>query len=307
MNDSMAQPHPGFRALELPGWKTAAAWVGAVLVGLLFLVSGIWKITDVQGAAMRMTQVHIPASLSVAAALGIGIVETAAGVFVIVPRFRRWGAILTGILLLAFMIFVGANYHVLRGEDCSCFPWIKRVVGPGFFLGDALMLGLAAAAGIWSRRPSAARSALLVLGAVTVFGLVSFGVESAGHTGVRAPATIAVAGGEQPIRQGKVFLYFFNPGCGHCLEAAKKMAQFDWGDTRIFAVPVDLQRYARQFVDESGLTAQVSTDFEKLKNRFHYRSYPYGIALDNGYQKAAIARFENEEPAATLKRLGLIN
>ena len=80
-----------------------------------------------------------------------------------------------------------------------------------------------------------------------------------------------MAGGEQPIRQGKVFLYFFNPGCGHCLEAAKKMAQLDWGDTRIFAVPVDLQRYARQFVDESGLTAQVSTDFEKLKNRFHYR------------------------------------
>ena len=64
MNDSMAQPHEGFGALELPGWKTAVSWVSAVLIALLFLVSGLWKITDVQGAAMRMAQAKVPESLS---------------------------------------------------------------------------------------------------------------------------------------------------------------------------------------------------------------------------------------------------
>jgi len=47
----MAQPHQEFGALELPGWKTALSWVAAALLALLFLVSGLWKITDVQGAA----------------------------------------------------------------------------------------------------------------------------------------------------------------------------------------------------------------------------------------------------------------
>ena len=131
MNDSMAQPRDGLASLELPGWKTALGWTAAVVVALLFIVSGIWKITDVQNAAMRMAQAKVPQSLSVAAALGFGIAETVGGVFILVPRFRRWGAIITGLLLIAFMIYIGLNYNALRGEDCSCFPWLKRVGGPG--------------------------------------------------------------------------------------------------------------------------------------------------------------------------------
>ncbi len=45
------------------------------------------------------------------------------------PRFRRWGAWLTGLLLVAFMLYIGYYYNVLRGAECSCFPWLKRAVG----------------------------------------------------------------------------------------------------------------------------------------------------------------------------------
>src|SRR3954468_9040291 len=115
MNDSMAQPREGFGALELPGWKTAVSWVSAALIALLFLVSGLWKITDVQGAAMRMAQAKVPEALSQAAALLFGIAETVGGVLILVPRFRRWGSIVTSILLVAFMIYVGINYNALHG------------------------------------------------------------------------------------------------------------------------------------------------------------------------------------------------
>jgi uncharacterized membrane protein YphA (DoxX/SURF4 family) len=306
MNDSMAQPRHGFSALELSGWKTALSWLAAVLVGLLFIVSGIWKITGVQGAAMRMAQAKVPESLSVAAALGFGIVETVAGVLVIVPRFRRWGAFLTAALLAAFMIYVGIHYTALSGEDCSCFPWLKRAVGPGFFIGDTVMLLLAVVAGVWSRRPSAMRSAVLVCGAIAVFGFVSYGVEIARQAGGRAPDTLTIAGKPEPIGQGKLFLFFFDPACSHCMDSARKMSRFDWGETRVIAVPVELMRYAQGFLDESGLKAQISTDFEKVRETFHYKAYPYAVVIEDGIQKAALARFEGDEPAASLKRLGFI-
>ena len=48
--------------------------------------------------------------------------------------------VIVTILLLVFLIYFGLHYQELRGMDCSCFPWLKRVVGPGFFIGDGAML-----------------------------------------------------------------------------------------------------------------------------------------------------------------------
>jgi uncharacterized membrane protein YphA (DoxX/SURF4 family) len=307
MNDSMAQPRGGLVPLELPGWKTALSWIAAVLIGLLFLISGIWKITDVQAAAMRMAQARVPESLSTAAALVFGITETLAGVLIMVPRFRRWGAILTGILLVAFVVYMGINYNALRGEDCSCFPWLKRVVGPGFFIGDGLMLLAVAAAGIWSRRPESLRSAILVLGAVTVFAGVSYGVVTVRQTGVKAPSTITVNSQPYSLERGRYFLFFFHPGCMHCFDAAQRMSAFNWGDTKVVAVPVEQPQFAGQFLERTGLKAAVTTDFARLAPVFSYRAYPFGVALDNGREKAPLTKFEGEEPAATLRQLGLIH
>ena len=306
MNDSVVQPRAGLASLELPGWKTALSWTAAFLIALLFLVSGIWKITDVQGAAMRMAQAKVPASLSHAAALLFGIAETLGAVLILVPRFRRWGAILTGLLLLAFMIYIGANYNALRGEECSCFPWIKRAVGPGFFIGDGLMLLLAICAGVWSQRPASARSAFLVLAAVAVFAVASYGLDVARQTGTRAPDTVQVDGRPYSLAYGKVFLFFFNPQCMHCFESAQRMSKLQWGPTKIVAIPVEGERYAQQFLNDTGLHAVVTSDFEKLGPVFGYSSYPFGVALENGREKAPLTRFDEEEPAATLKKLHFI-
>jgi len=306
MTDSMAQPAAGACAipLERPGWKTTLSWGSAILLGLLFLVSGIWKITDPQGAAVRMAQARVPESLSLAAALLFGIAETVSGVLVLVPRFRRWGAVSSAALLIAFMAYVTIEYSALRGADCSCFPWVKRVVGPAFFAGDGAMLLMALVAGMWSRPARNLRSAVLVLGAVVVFALVSFGVGETRESGAMAPATVTVAGQPYSIAHGKVFLFFFDPQCMHCYAAAQRMSRLQWGDTRVVAVPVELPQYAPQFLSDTGLKAVISTDFAKLKQPLGYISYPFAVAVENGRETAPLTKFDDGEPEATIRRLG---
>jgi uncharacterized membrane protein YphA (DoxX/SURF4 family) len=295
------------RAVELPGWKTKLSWVAAVLLAVLFLASGLWKITDTQAWAQRIAQLMLPGSLGVPLALLVGIAETLGAVLVLVPRFRRWGAILTGLLLIAFMSYFALHYNALRGADCSCFPWVKRAVGPQFFLGDLAMLGLALVAGVWSRPSGSLRSMVVIAGAVAIFALVSYGVNEVRQSGTRAPASILVEGQPYNLTHGKYFLFFFHPACSHCFESAKRMATLDWGQTRVVAVPVEMPQYAAQFLYDTGLKAVVTPDFDLLKRTFGYTAYPFGVAVDNGRERAPLARFDETEPAATLRRLGFVN
>jgi len=306
MTHSMAQRQPSLSSLELPGWKTALNWIAAFLLAAAFLISGVWKITDAPGAAMRMAQARIPESLSLFAAVAFGIAETLAGVLILVPRFRRWGAILSGLLLTAFLIYFALNYNSLRGADCSCFPWLKRVVGPGFFIGDGVMLLLAALAGLWSKPPESLRSAVLVLGAVVVFALVSYGVDITRQSGTPAPATVSVDGHAYSLSSGRILLFYFHPQCMHCFDVAKRMSQFHWKDAKVVAIPVEQPQYAADFLQMTGLSAPVTQDVDVLEKVFGYTAYPYAVALQNGREKAALTKFDGPEPAATLKKLGFV-
>jgi uncharacterized membrane protein YphA (DoxX/SURF4 family) len=307
MNDSMAQAGPGLTALEVPGWKSVLSWVSAILLGGLFLASGLWKITDVQGTAVRMAQAKVPDALGLPAALFFGIAETVGAVMILVPRLRRWGAMLLAGMLLAFLGYFAVNYTALRGADCSCIPWLKRVVGPGFFIGDGAMLAMAGFAWLGARRSEGARTVALIAGAVAVFAAVSFGVGEARQTGTKAPESILVDGQSYSLQRGKVFLYFFDPQCMHCFDAAKRMSQLNWGDTRVVGVPISQPRYAPQFKLDTGFSVMsITSDQEKLKQVFPYVGVPAGVALENGREKAALTKFDGDEPAATLKQLGLV-
>ncbi len=306
MEDGTAAPGATLTRLELPPWKIAIGWISAIVIALLFLSSGIWKITDVPGWAVRVAQARVPHNLSLPTAIGFGIAETFAGVLLLVPRFRRWGAWLAGGLLVLFLGYFAINYSALAGQDCSCFPWLKRVVGPGFFIGDAAMLALAVVAGIWAKPAASRRSAILVLAAVSVFALVSYGVEVTRQTGVEAPATITVEGKPFATHLGKVFIFFYNPECMHCFDAAKKMSKMNWGDTRVVGVPVEQIQFGHQFLQDTGLKAGVSNDLEVLKKTFPFVNAPAAVALENGRERAMITQFDGAEPEATLKKLKFI-
>jgi len=306
MNDSMAQLSPGLVRTDAPGWKSVLSWVSSLVLCGLFMLSGLWKITDVQGTAVRMVQAKVPESLGLAAALFFGIVETVGAVMILVPRLRRWGAVVLGALLLGFLGYFAIQYNALRGADCSCIPWLKRVVGPGFFVGDGVMLLMALLAGVGSRRPEGKRAVLLIAAAVTVFAGVSYGVGAARETGTRAPESIVVDGRPYSLAHGKIFLFYFDPACMHCFESAQRMSKMHWGDTRVVGVPISQVQFATQFMQDTGFHMAITTDRDKLKAVFPYAGVPAGVAIENGRQKAALVKFDGEEPAASLKQLGLI-
>lgn len=304
MNDSMAQPDSAIAPLDLAGWKAALGWIGAALISIMFLVSGLWKITDAPSAAVRMAQARIPEALSLPAAIVFGIAETFAAVLILLPRFRRWGAWLIGLMLMSFLVYFGINYHVLRGEECNCFPWIRRVVGPGFFIGDILMLALTAAAGMWAKPSKGKRGAILILAAVSVFAMVSYGVAATRHRGIKAPDSISVNGQPYSLREGKVLVYFFDPECLHCLDAAKRMARYNWGDTRVVVAPVQQARFAPEFLRDSGLRAQITSDTASLRRIFSFVSVPFAVAIEDGRAVQQLTQFEGDQPGAALHSLG---
>jgi uncharacterized membrane protein YphA (DoxX/SURF4 family) len=129
MEDSIAHQHFGAGAMELPAWKTFLAVSSAVLLAFFFLLAGVWKINDPYGAATRLTQMRVPGELAIPSAIALGIAETFGAVLLLVPRFRRWGAWITGLMLVVFMIYMGANYAALQGQDCSCFPLSRSEAG----------------------------------------------------------------------------------------------------------------------------------------------------------------------------------
>jgi uncharacterized membrane protein YphA (DoxX/SURF4 family) len=291
---------------ELPRWKSWSGRLAAVILAMLFLIAGVWKITDPLAAAVRMTQAQIPNSLSLPMALVLGISEAFAGVLLLVPKLRRWGAWLAGVLLVAFVIYIGAYYNVLRGEECNCFPWIKRAVGPAFFIGDALMLLAAVLTGKWARPSEGKRSAAVVLGAVCVFALVSFGVVMVRQTGVRAPEYITVEGKPFSLHHGRVFLYFFDPECPHCDHGARELSKLNWGETAVIGVATQQPQFGREFMESAGLNGRLSSDVQKLRETFSFVDVPFGVALENGHQQASFTHFDEHEPADSLRKLGFV-
>jgi uncharacterized membrane protein YphA (DoxX/SURF4 family) len=300
--------HPGDRSapFDLPVWKKALAIASAAVLALIFLVSGVWKITEPLDAAARMTQALIPAALSLPAAIGFGLAEVFAGILLLVPRFRRWGAWLAGLMLLAFMVYFAIFYNTLRGGDCSCFPWLKRVVGPGFFISDGLMLLLAVAAGVWAKPSESLRSALVVLGAVAVFAGVSYGVTVMRQSGLKAPDAIVVDGRPLSLQHGRVFLYFFDPECAHCDWAARQMSKYSWRDVSVLVVPTRMPQFTEPFLNATGLKAKSTSDLALLRETFKFGDPPYAVILEHGRQKAAVSVFDENEPKTTLRKVGFI-
>jgi len=300
----MAQGASIAGAPSLEGWRHWTGAVAAALLALLFLVAGIWKLSDPIATQARMVQALVPQSLSLAVALAAGIIETWAGVMLLVPRWRKWGAWLCAFMLAAFMIYFAVFYNRLQGADCSCFPWLKRVVGPGFFISDAAMLALAAMASWWSARSESGKHALMALGAITVSAAVLYGVNTTRHTGIEAPPQISVDGKPLSLQEGRVFIYFFDPECMHCFSAAKALSTEQWNGVKVVVVPTVNPHWAISFLRDTGLRAGVSFDVKPLREKFQFTDPPFAVAIEDGRQLKAFPFFDEKEPIATLRSLG---
>jgi hypothetical protein len=293
----------------MPPWKNVAGHLAAAFTAILFIITGVYKAIDPYHFAQMLEQLLFPAQLSMPFTLALGVGELLTAALVLVPRFRRWGAILASLLLLSFMAYMGARYSELVGKDCSCFPILKRAVGPGFFIGDAAMLAVAMLAGLWSKPVEGPkRSAAVILGAAAMFVAASYGVAYGQHNGVQAPDSVIVEGQPRDLQHGRFFIFFYDPECSHCNAAAKHMGTLKWkSDMNLIAVPVRQQRWASAFLKDNDFKAQTSLENEKLKKAFPFGDPPYGVVIERGRQTGAVPRYEEgNEPDATLRQLGAI-
>src|SRR5262245_12123275 len=118
MDDSMAYPGDS-ASLDLPAWKNVIATVFAVALAVFFAAAGVWKILDPIDWSAKLTQFKIPGMVALPFTLLLGITEATVATLLVVPRFRRWGAWLSGGLLLVFMGWFAYHYQALTGADCS--------------------------------------------------------------------------------------------------------------------------------------------------------------------------------------------
>lgn len=309
MNNSTANPAElgfGTVGLDLPAWKKALSATAAILLAILFFVSGAWKLSDPFQWAQILGEFRVPASLALPFTLALGIGEMLGAVLITVPRFRRWGSCLIALLLVAFMIYIGANYNTLAGKECSCFPLVKRTIGPAFFIGDTVMLLMAGLAGWWARPSENIRGAFVILGAVAVFAAVSLGVNTTRQSGLKAPDSITVDGKPFSLGEGNIFLFFYDPECMHCDAAARRMSKLNWKDTKVIGIPTQDPQFAASFLKDTGLRAGTSNDLQPLRSIFKFQDAPYGVALVRGRQKVAITAFEGDEPDAALRKIGFV-
>jgi uncharacterized membrane protein YphA (DoxX/SURF4 family) len=289
-------------------WRRTTATVAAILLALVFIVSGGWKVLRPFQTGELLEQAQVPAGMGVLGATALGTLELFTAFLLLLPRFRRWGGLLASALLIFFICWVAYFYRVLVGHECNCFPIIKRTVGPGFFIGDAVMLVLAAVAYMWSSRVASFRGPAVAFVGLVVFAGVSLGVNAAERRNVEVPSAVIVDGKPQNLAEGKVFLFFYDPECSHCIAAAKFMSKLNWRDTRVIGIPTHDPQFAKDFMDDTHFHVATSLETAKLRKAFAFVDPPFGVALDSGRVRARFeqAQFNEPSPAPDLKRLGFV-
>ena len=302
-------------------------WTGAVAaaaLAVMWLTAGVWKLSDISGWQLKLTQLLVPVSLSLAGTLAVGIAEVSAGVLLLRPAWRRWGAWLSTALLAWFMVYIGLNYQTLKGEDCTCFPWLERAVGPAFFWSDAALLALSLAALAFSRPSRGIRGAGVAVAVVVAFSGVMLAVDRAGsseHVAVEGSITVIEKpylleredrielkeGREYRLDEGRVFLFFFNPSCLHCLDAGRTMSEYTW-TAEFVGLPTQDPDWGPGFVDDAGLGDVVlSPDVDSLRDTFEFEDVPYGALLVDGQVVERLVFWEEPELGETLREHAFID
>lgn len=297
-----SQPIASSRSLRLVGT------VCAFLLGVIFLVSGGWKMFDPLLTGEVLEQAQVPSGFGALGAAALGTLEVFAAILLFSGRYRRWGGILGSALLLFFIGWVAAYYNVLQGQSCGCFPIIKRTIGPMFFVSDGVMLLLGIAAYLWSAQVKSVKVPVLVLALLAALASGSYAWRESKVVHAQIPNPVIVDGQPADLSKGKVFIFFYDPSCMHCDAAARFMAGFDWTGTRVVSIPTVNPQWAAQFLSDTKLKSGTSLELDKLKKTFPFVDPPYGVALNNGVVKETFgqAAFSAPSPKAQLLTLGFI-
>lgn len=290
-----------------PQWKRWIGAAAAIAMAIPWLVAGGWKLTAVSEFQLMLTQILVPVPLSLPGTMAVIIGDLTAGVLLLVPAWRRLGGLFSAGLLIVFMGYFGINYEALKGADCSCFPWIERSVGPVFFWSDGAMLALSLVAAWLAPPMGKIGSAAKTVAALAAVAFMALAIDKVGpQPDADVPASIQTDAGEFSLHQGKVFVYFFNPLCPHCEDAAKRMAQLTWKAAYV-GVPTQDPHFGPGFVEDTGLKdVKLSPDLDLLKERFPFGDVPYAVAISEGRVVERFVFFEDPEFTEQLRELDFV-
>ncbi len=308
MNEALIDAQPRLASASRSNLTRTVAAIASILLGIIFLVSGGWKVLSPFQTGELLEQAQVPAGEGAVGAAALGTIELFAAFLLFAPRFRRWGGLLGSALLIFFIGWIAYYYPKLVGHECSCFPLIKRSIGPGFFVSDGLMLLLALAAYFWSVRPPGFSVPIKALAALVLLASTNFAINSLRRQDVQMPNPLVVDGAPKDLTHGKVFLFFYDPECSHCDAASKFMSKLHWGATQIVAIPTHDPQFAADFLHDTHLQAGTSLETARLRKAFPFVDPPYGVALEDGQIKESFgqAQFNEPQPAPELRKLGLV-
>jgi hypothetical protein len=289
-------------------WYRLAAGICAVLLGFIFLVSGGWKMLEPFKTGELLEQAKVPGGYGALGAAALGTLEVLAAFLLFTPRYRRWGGLLGSALLIFFIGWIGFYYRSLVGQECSCFPIIKRSIGPMFFWSDGVMLLFGLMVWLWSPRVKQFLVPVAVLAALTLITSGSYAWNRSQIVHAQIPNPVIVDGKPVDLSRGKVFVFFYDPSCMHCDAAARFMAGFDWQGTRVVSIPTVNPQWAASFLHDTKLKAGTSLEVGKLRKTFTFVDPPYGVALNDGVVKETFgqAAFTAPSPKAQLEKLGFM-
>ena len=296
------------RASEPVAWKKHLGAAAAILMAVPWLVAGLYKLTAVSQFQLMLTQILVPVSLSLPLAMAVIVGDLTAGVLLLWPAWRRLGGIFSTVLLTIFTIYFGVNYETLRGADCTCFPWIERTVGPEFFWSEAVMLALSVLAAWFAPPLKKIRGAGIAVACIAAVAVAALAVDKLGpQPDTDVPAVIAVGDKKLSLHEGKVFVFFFNPMCPHCLDAGITMSKYNWGADFV-GVSTEEEDLAPGFIEDTGLRdVKLTPDFELLKEAFPFQDTPYAVAIENGQVKEHFPFFEEPDLGERLRELGFVD
>lgn len=102
------------------------AFVGRVMLALIFIVAGAMKLTDISGTEAYMVNAGLPSGLALPAAL----LELIGGIMITLGLFTR----LTSILLASFCLLTALLFHRETADPVQATAALKNIAIAGGFL-----------------------------------------------------------------------------------------------------------------------------------------------------------------------------
>jgi putative oxidoreductase len=102
------------------------AFIGRVMLALIFIISGAMKLSDIAGTGAYMASAGLPASLALTAAL----FELIGGIMIVLGIFTR----LTALVFAAFCLLTALLFHRETADAMQATAALKNIAIAGGFL-----------------------------------------------------------------------------------------------------------------------------------------------------------------------------